>query len=65
MLELFSRDLGGEGKLPLVVLHGLLGSSRNWLSAGKALAENWHVQAIDLRNHGRSPHGGSMTYDDL
>lgn len=65
VLELYSRDLGGEGKPPLVVLHGLLGSSRNWLSAGKALAENWHVQAVDLRNHGRSPHGDSMTYDDL
>ncbi len=65
VLELYSRDLGGEGKPPLVVLHGLLGSSRNWLSAGKALAANWHVQAVDLRNHGRSPHGESMTYEDL
>ncbi|MBT5903323.1 MAG: alpha/beta fold hydrolase [Opitutaceae bacterium] len=65
MLELYSRDLGGAGNPPLVVLHGLLGSSRNWLSAGKALAEHWHVLALDLRNHGKSPHGDSMTYEDL
>jgi esterase len=65
MVELFSRDLGGQGNPPLVVLHGLLGSSRNWLGAGAALAGEWHVQALDLRNHGKSPHADSMGYDDL
>lgn len=65
MLELYSRDLGGAGNPPLIVLHGMLGSSRNWLSAGAELAKQWHVQALDLRNHGRSPHAESMTYDDL
>ena len=65
VMELFSRDLGGEGKPPLVVLHGLLGSSRNWLGAGAELAKHWHVQALDLRNHGKSPHADTMSYDDL
>tara|TARA_B110000305_G_scaffold241336_1_gene315036 strand:- start:3879 stop:4742 length:864 start_codon:yes stop_codon:yes gene_type:complete len=65
VLELYSRDLGGAGKPPLIVLHGMLGSSRNWLSAGAELAQHWHVQALDLRNHGRSPHAESMTYEDL
>lgn len=64
-LELFSRELGGEGKPPLIVLHGMLGSSRNWLGAGRALGEYWHVHGLDLRNHGKSPHADSMTYDDL
>lgn len=49
----------------MVVLHGMLGSSRNWLSAGAALAEMWHVHALDLRNHGKSPHADTMRYDDL
>jgi pimeloyl-ACP methyl ester carboxylesterase len=56
------RDLGGAGKTPLVILHGLLGSSRNWLTAGAALAGSFHVFALDLRNHGRSPHAAEMTY---
>ncbi len=50
----------------MVVLHGMLGSSRNWLSAGAELAtKGWHVHALDLRNHGRSPHANSMTYADM
>lgn len=59
---LFYRDLGGGGKPPLVVLHGLLGSSRNWQSTGADLAARFHVLALDLRNHGRSPHSDEMTY---
>ena len=65
MLSLFHRDLGGAGKPPLIVLHGLLGSSRNWQSAGADLAAHFHVCALDLRNHGRSPHDGEMTYDAM
>ena len=45
----------GEGQ-PLVLLHGLLGSSRNWQTAGAELAGRHHVLAVDLRNHGASPH---------
>lgn len=59
---LFHRDLGGGGNPPLVVLHGLLGSSRNWQSTGGDLAERFHVFALDLRNHGRSPHADDASY---
>lgn len=64
-VELFCRDLGGEGKPPLVVLHGVLGSSRNWQTAGADLARAGvaHVLALDLRNHGKSPHADRMDYD--
>jgi esterase len=62
MLKLFHRDLGGEGNPPLVILHGLLGSSRNWQTAGADLAQKFHVYTLDLRNHGRSPHADEMTY---
>ncbi|HUG11076.1 MAG TPA: alpha/beta fold hydrolase [Opitutaceae bacterium] len=61
-MQLFHRDLGGEGKPPLVVLHGLLGSSRNWLTTGADLATVRHVLAPDLRNHGSSPHAPEHTY---
>ena len=65
MVELFHRELGGEGKRPLVLLHGLLGSSRNWLSAGAELAADHHVFALDLRNHGKSPHADDCGYEAM
>jgi len=65
VVTLFYRDLGGAGKPPMVVLHGLLGSSRNWLTTGGDLAAQYHVFALDLRNHGKSPHADEMTYDVL
>ncbi|MCX6953052.1 MAG: alpha/beta fold hydrolase [Verrucomicrobia bacterium] len=61
-MNLFHRDLGGEGKPPLVILHGMLGSSRNWQTAGRDLTDQFHVLAVDLRNHGASPHADTMTY---
>ena len=62
---LFHRDLGGSGLPPLVILHGLLGSSRNWQTAGRDLATHYHVFALDLRNHGASPHADEMSYDAM
>jgi esterase len=66
-VELFARELGGAGR-PLVLLHGLLGSGRNWQSAGVGLAEaggGRAVRALDLRNHGKSPWAERMDYDAL
>ena len=51
-----------KGK-PLLILHGLFGSSDNWGSLGKKFAENNLVYLVDLRNHGRSPHSKEMSYD--
>ncbi len=59
---LFHRDLGGAGLPPLIVLHGMLGSSRNWQTAGRELTAKYHVLALDLRNHGDSPHDPETTY---
>jgi pimeloyl-ACP methyl ester carboxylesterase len=67
-VELFARELGGAGKAPLVLLHGLLGSGRNWQTAGAGLAEaagGRDVWAVDLRNHGKSPWNDVMTYDAM
>ncbi len=64
-MELSHRDLGGAGLPPLIILHGMLGSSRNWLTAGRDLAASYHVQALDLRNHGLSPHAASMSYEEM
>jgi len=62
-LELAYRYFGGEGQPPLVILHGLLGSSRNWTTAGKLLARSFEVFALDLRGHGDSPFAPPPTRD--
>jgi esterase len=49
----------------MIVLHGLLGSSRNWQTTGRDLAEDFHVLALDARNHGKSPHAAEMTYEAM
>ena len=49
----------------LVILHGLLGASRNWTTIGRALAKGFDVHALDLRNHGNSPHVASMRWSEL
>ena len=64
-VPLFHRDLGGAGKSPLVILHGMLGSSRNWQTAGRDLGERYHVLAPDLRNHGQSPHADDSSYEAM
>lgn len=64
-IELKYRYFGGEGNPPLVILHGLLGHSRNWQTAAKALAADFEVFALDLRNHGDSPHDSRHDYPAL
>lgn len=64
-IALYHRDLGGAGDPPIVLLHGMLGSSRNWQTAGRELAAGRRVYALDLRNHGLSPHADSMSYASM
>ncbi len=64
-MKLAHRDLGGGGRPALVVLHGLYGSSRNWATAGRRLADRFAVVAVDLRNHGASPHDPDCSYQAL
>jgi esterase len=64
-IPLYHRDLGGSGEPPIVLLHGMLGSSRNWQVAGKELAASRRVFALDMRNHGLSPHSPEMTYEAM
>ena len=54
----------GQGQ-PLLLLHGFLGSSQNWLTYAKYLAERYNVFAVDLRNHGWSFHSEDCSYDAM
>jgi esterase len=47
---------------PVVLLHGLFGSARNLAAVQRALSARYRVIAMDLRNHGASPHEAGMDY---
>lgn len=51
----------GQGP-PVVLLHGLFGTARNLGVVQRALAPRFRTIALDLRNHGASPHAAEMTY---
>jgi pimeloyl-ACP methyl ester carboxylesterase len=64
-LPLHAQRFENPGAPALVLLHGLLGSSRNWATVGRALRERFDVHALDLRNHGNSPHAEAMRWAEL
>jgi len=57
-------QIKGQGQ-PLILLHGLFGSSDNWGTVAKHFAQHYQVISVDLRNHGNSPHSASQTYTDM
>ena len=50
---------------PVVLVHGLFGSSRNWQSIAQELSDGRTVYSLDQRNHGNSPHTHSHTLYDM
>lgn len=62
-MKLFYRE-EGEG-FPLIIIHGLYGSSDNWLTVAKKLGSVYKVYSIDQRNHGRSPNSDEHTYEAM
>jgi len=62
-MKLFYREYG-QGQ-PMIILHGLMGSSDNWLPQAKMLGEHYHVWVVDQRNHGQSPHSTEFNYNVL
>lgn len=54
----------GKGP-PMIILHGLFGSKRNWMSIAKNLSSHYHVFCLDARNHGDSPWADGMDYATL
>jgi esterase len=55
----------GSGAITVVLLHGLFGSGDNLGALARALAPDYRVISVDLRNHGRSPHSATMTLAEL
>jgi esterase len=51
----------GSGE-PLLIIHGLFGSGRNWATLAKRFSETHRVFLLDMRNHGQSPWSDDMSY---
>ena len=50
---------------PLVIVHGLFGSARNWGVIARRLADRRDVIAVDMRNHGFSPRFATQGYPEM
>ncbi|WP_430402287.1 alpha/beta fold hydrolase [Fluviicola sp.] len=61
---LYSKKIGDLGQ-PIVILHGIFGSSDNWVTVAKALSNNFQVYLLDLPNHGQSPKSDDFSYKNM
>ncbi|MFA8299519.1 MAG: alpha/beta fold hydrolase [Hyphomicrobiales bacterium] len=69
-MKLFYRTFGADHHQPIIILHGLLGISDNWVTFARRIASyGFKVYLPDQRNHGQSPHSDTFNYlvmvDDL
>ena len=49
----------------IIILHGLLGSSDNWLTLAKYLTSDYNVYLLDQRNHGQSNWADKWDYEAM
>lgn len=65
-MKLFFREVGDPTATPLIIVHGLFGSSDNWLTISKTIAaRGYRVILPDQRNHGQSPRSEAFSYVDM
>ena len=68
-LRLHLLDWGGEGRPPLLLLHGFTGHAHAWDTLSIALQPHFHVWALDQRGHGDSEaadiYNPVVAFDDL
>jgi len=64
-LLLHAQSYGSDSLPPLIILHGLLGTSDNWHSLSQMFGNYFRTFALDARNHGRSPHSEVFQYQAM
>ena len=61
--SLFYRELG-NGR-PVIILHGVFGSSDNWMTVARNLESDCKLYVLDQRNHGQSFHADEFDYPHM
>ena len=68
-LKLHLLDWGGEGRTPLLLLHGFTGHAHAWDTLSIALQPHFRVLALDQRGHGDSDpadvYNPAVAFDDI
>lgn len=65
-MKLYYREVGDSAAPPMIILHGIFGSSDNWLTISKTIAaQGYRVILPDQRNHGQSPRSDEFSYTDM
>jgi pimeloyl-ACP methyl ester carboxylesterase len=64
-VELTFQKMGDDAHPPLIIVHGLFGSGRNWNGLARKFSEQFCVYTLDMRNHGGSPHATEMDYPHM
>ena len=68
-MKLFFREyppVNSDKGQTLVILHGLFGSSDNWLTQARLLSNpGYRIFTVDLPNHGQSAHTNSFDYPSM
>jgi esterase len=65
-MKLYYREVGEPTAPPIIILHGIFGSSDNWLTISKTIAaQGYRIVLPDQRNHGQSPRSDAFSYADM
>ena len=68
-LGLHLLDWGGQGRTPVLLLHGFTGHAHAWDTLSIALQPHFHVMALDQRGHGDSDpadvYNPAVAFDDI
>ena len=65
MEQILNHKIYGESGDSLFIVHGIFGMLDNWQYHAKLLSKSYQVVSIDARNHGKSFHAESMSYDEM